>query len=92
MEGRLEGGQREETVMKSRRSLQAISVLQAWEPLQVSGKERHDSLGGLAGHSGCSLENRLQGKSQEAGSPGRRPLWLSRQEGLGLGLELGPGQ
>lgn len=70
--------------MESLRSQQTISVLQAWEPLQVLGKERCDYLGGLESPLRLQLEHRLQGESQEAGSPGRRLLQLSRQEGLEL--------
>lgn len=47
--------------MESLKSRQTISVLQAWEPLQVLGKERHDDL--------CGLESplRLQPGEQIAG-------------------------
>lgn len=70
--------------MESLRSRQTISVLQAWEPLQVLGKERRDYLGGLESPLRLQPGAQIAGESQEAGSPGRRLLQLSRQEGLGL--------
>lgn len=60
--------------MKSRTSLQAISVLQAWEPLQVSGKERHGSLGGLAGALWLRPGEQIAGQESGSQEPGSEAI------------------